>query len=97
MLGVTIREVGTYWSVIRPDGTVYGEGQGVLMGANGEAATWTGAGVGTLKKDGAASYRGAIYFQTATSAWIRLNSVAGLFEFELDTQGNAKSEIWEWK
>ena len=26
-----------------------------------------------------------------------LNGVAGLFEFEVDAQGNSKSEIWEWK
>ena len=96
MLGVAVKEIGTYWAVIRPDGTMYGEGQGVLMGAGGEAASWIGGGVGTLK-DGAASYRGAIYFQSAAPAWVRLNSVAGLFEFEVDAQGNSKSEIWEWK
>ena len=97
LLGVNVKEVATYWAVIRPDGTVYGEGQGVLMGANGEAATWVGSGVGTVKKDGAASYRGAIYFQTASPAWVRLNSIAGVFEFEADNQSNPKSEIWEWK
>jgi hypothetical protein len=97
LLGVSTKEVGTYWAVIRPDGTVYGEGQGVLMGAGGEAGTWVGAGVGTVKKDGAASYRGAIYYQSAAQAWVRLNSVAAVFEFEADPQGNTKSELWEWK
>src|SRR5689334_19544640 len=84
LLGVTAREVGTYWAVVRPDGTVYGEGQGVTMGSNGEATTWVGHGVGTIKKDGAASYRGSVFYQTATPAWSRLNSVAGVFEFEVD-------------
>ena len=96
ILGVTATDIGTYWAVVRPDGTLYGEGQGIVMGKSGEAATWVGQGVGTMKK-GAVSYRGAIYYQTATPAWSRLNSVAAIFEFEVDAQGNSKSEIWEWK
>jgi len=97
ILGVNETDTGTYSAVVRPDGTVYGEGQGVLMGKGGEVATWVGQGVGTIKKDGAVSYRGAVYYQTAAPAWSRLNSVAAIFEFEVDGQGNSKSEIWEWK
>jgi len=97
ILGAQATDIGTYWSVVRPDGTLYGEGQGVIMGKGGEMATWVGQGVGTIKKDGGVSYRGAIYYQTATPAWSRLNTVAGVFEFEVDGQGNSKSENWEWK
>ena len=67
---------------MRPDGTVYGEGQGIVMGKSGEIAAWIGQGVGTFKKDGAVSYRGAIYYQTTVPAWQRLNSVACVFEYE---------------
>ena len=97
ILGVAETNIGTYDAVIRPDGTVYGEGQGVVMGKGGESATWVGQGVGTMKKDGSVSYRGAVYYQTATPAWSRLNSIAAIFEYEVDSQGNARSEIWEWK
>ncbi|MEW6363670.1 MAG: hypothetical protein AB1714_03415 [Acidobacteriota bacterium] len=97
ILGVPTTDVGTYWSVLRPDGTLYGEGQGVLMGKGGEVATWVGQGVGTFKKDGAISYRGAIYYQTASSRLSRLNGVAVVFEYEIDGQGNTRSEVWEWK
>jgi hypothetical protein len=76
---------------------LYGEGQGVVMGQGGEMATWVGQGVGTLKKNGSVSYRGAVYYQTTSPTWLRLNSVAAIFEFEVDAQGNSKSEIWEWK
>jgi len=31
LLGVDATETATYWSVVRPDGTLYGEGQGVAM------------------------------------------------------------------
>ena len=97
VLGVNETDTGTYWAVVRPDGTLYGEGQGVVMGQGGEMATWVGQGVGTLKKNGSVSYRGAVYYQTTSSTWLRLNSVAAIFEFEVDAQGNLKSEIWEWK
>ena len=97
LLGVDSAETGSYWAELRPNGTLYGEGQGIVMGKGGEAATWVGQGVGTLKKDGGVSYRGAVYYQTATPAWSRLNSVAAIFEFEVDAQGNTRAQLWEWK
>jgi hypothetical protein len=97
LLGVSTTSTGTYWSVARPDGTMYGEGQGIVMGKGGERASWVGQGVGTVKKNGSVSYRGAVYYQTSARKWSRLNSVASIFEYEVDAQGNSSSEIWEWK
>jgi len=97
LLGIKVKETGTYLSVFRPDGTVYGEGQGIIMGEDGNTATWTGQGVGTIKKDGSVSYRGAVYYQSSSAKWSRLNSVAAVFEHEVDAQGNARSQLWEWK
>src|SRR5690242_6214684 len=76
LLGVEASDTGTYCSMVRPDGSLYGEGQGIMMGKDGEMATWTGQGVGTMKQDGSISYRGAIYYHSATSKWSRLNTVA---------------------
>ena len=95
--GVQITDTATYVATMRADGTLYGEGHGVLMGKGGEAATWVGQGVGTMKKDGSVSYRGACYYQSAAPAWARLNSIAGVFEYEVDAQGNTKGQLWEWK
>jgi hypothetical protein len=97
ILGVEENEVGTYWSVVRPDGTLYGEGQGVIMGKGGEQAAWIGQGVGTIKKDGSVSYRGAVYYQTHAAVWSRLNGIAAIFEFDVDAQGRSRAELWEWK
>ncbi len=97
LLGVPETGTGTYWSVLRPDGILYGEGQGVVMGKKGELATWVGQGVGTIGKDGAVSYRGALYYQSSSARWKRLNGVAGVFEYEVDGQGNTRSQLWEWK
>jgi hypothetical protein len=97
LLGVKATDTGTYWSVVRPDGTLYGEGQGIVMAKDGKLATWVGQGVGTIKKDGSVSYRGAVYYQSSSAKWSRLNSVAAIFEYEVDAQGNTHSQLWEWK
>ena len=97
LLGVEEKDTLTYWTVVRPDGTVHGEGQGVSMGKQGEVATWVGQGVGTVKDDGGVSYRGAIYYQSSTPIWSRLNGVAVVFEYEVDAEGNAQGQFWEWK
>ena len=60
LLGVSHTTTATYCAVVRGDGTLYGEGQAVVMGKGGEMATWVGQGVGTIKNDGSVSYRGAV-------------------------------------
>jgi len=97
MLGVDTQEVGTYWSGQRPDGSLYGEGQGIIMGADGSTATWKGGGVGKFVGPGAVSYRGAVYFSSPSPAWSRLNALAEVFEFEVDSDGTTKTKGWEWK
>ena len=97
LLGIDINEIGTYWSASRPDGSMYGEGQGVVITKDGEAATWKGQGVGKLLAGGAVSYRGAVYYSTASPKLARLNTVAAIFEFDVDADGNTHSKLWEWK
>jgi hypothetical protein len=97
MLGVSHMTIGTYVSIIRPDGSLFGEGQGVARGKDGAMASWVGQGVGTFRPDGGVSYRGALFYQSPSSQWARLNNVAAIFEYEVDSQGNTKAQIWEWK
>lgn len=95
--GIEYVELGTYCSILRPDGSVFGEGQGILTGKDGSTATWTGSGVGTMKGDGSVSYRGAIFSQSTAPQWSRLNGIAQVFEYEVDSQGHTRSQVWEWK
>ena len=97
LLGIKYQEMSTYESELRPDGTVFGTGQGVYMGKGGEVASWTGQGVGTLTKDGGASFRGAIYLYSTAAKWQRLNAVASVFEYEVDASDNYKATLTEWK
>ena len=97
LLGVETRSNVTYLAGIRPDGSVYGEGQGLVVGKGGEQATWKGAGAGKLLEGGAVSYRGALYHYSDSPNFRRLNAVAVVFEYSADADGNTKNKLWEWK
>jgi hypothetical protein len=97
LLGADVQEVATYCSTPRPDGTIFGEGQGMMVTSSGEAATWKGQGVGKFTASGGVSFRGAIYFSSAAPKFARLNAVASLYEFEVDAEGNTHTKLWEWK
>src|SRR5258705_9036751 len=97
VLGVDYTGFGTYWSEVRPDGTLYGEGQGAYLTRDGELVSWRGSGLGLLKAGGAVSYRGILYFRTASQKLAPLNTVGGVFEFEVDADGGTYAKTWEWK
>lgn len=97
ILGVECKEVGTYWSAMRPGGFFYGEGQGVVMTKGGESLVWVGQGTGHPKPKGGMSWRGAVYYETASKELARLNGAAVVFEFETDAEDNTRSKYWEWK
>lgn len=97
ILGTPTTGMGTYTSVIRPDGSILGQGQGLSLTDEGEAITWTGTGVGKFGPGGAVSYRGMLFFQTASQKLARVNNACGAFEYEVDPSGNTTSKIWEWK
>lgn len=97
ILGVEVTDMGTYWSIFRADGLLYGEGQGVVMTRDGEIATWKGHGLGRFRgHSSAVSWRGSVLFQTSSQKLARLASVATIFEYEVDEDGNTYEKIWEW-
>jgi hypothetical protein len=97
MLGVATSGMGTYTSVIGLDGKIYGEGHGLITTAEGEIVTWKGSGQGTLGAGGAVSYRGILYFRTASQKLAQLNAAPGVFEYEVDPAGSTHSKVWAWK
>ena len=98
ILGVEVNEIGTYWSMMRQGGALYGEGQGIYMTKDGESCTWIGSGLGKPTGRGmGVSYRGCLYFQTSASRLTRLNTMCAVFEYEVDEKGNTQAIISEWK
>jgi hypothetical protein len=97
LLGLEGANIGTYTASPRADGTLVGEGQGIFATADGELITWKGIGTGRLKAGGAVGYRGALTFIATSQRMSRLNTIAGVFEFEVDEAGNTTTQMWEWK
>jgi hypothetical protein len=97
MLAVATTGIGTYTSEGRPDGSIYGEGHGAMITADGEGITWRGSGSGKLLPGGAISYRGILYYRTPSQKLARLNNACGVFEYEVDAAGNTTAKVWEWK
>ncbi|MFJ8015093.1 hypothetical protein [Streptomyces sp. NPDC096339] len=97
LLGTPVKDMGTYHSATRGDGTLFGEGEGVTMTADGETLTWHGSGVGQLTGSGGVSWRGAIFYETTSDRFAQLNALAAVFEFETDENGNVEAKTYEWK
>lgn len=97
MLGVEVSGFGTYTSEVRADGSIYGEGEGMYMSPAGDMLAWKGTGLGKFGEGGAVSYRGILYYRTTSDKLARLNTVAGIFEYEADAKGETHAKVWEWK
>jgi hypothetical protein len=97
ILGIAVNNIGTYLAEVRPDGSLFGEGQGLLRTQEGQIAIWKGQGVGKFLEAGAVSYRGALFYHTASANLAHLNTIAAMFEFEVDPNGNTHTKTWEWK
>lgn len=97
LLDADVTDFGTYVAVARPDGTLSGEGQGVIMTAAGETITWKGSGIGRFVRPGALAWRGALYYETTAPKFQRLTNCAIVFEYETDEGGKTEAKSFEWK
>jgi hypothetical protein len=96
VLGVEGQTIITYTSWIKPDGSLHGEGVGAFLSAQGDMATWRGVGVGKLSQGGAIHYCGSLSFTTTSQKFAKLNGISGVFQWEIDAEGNTHSKTWEY-
>ena len=97
MLGVQYQSLVTYTGKMLENGTIAGNGIGLMMGKGGEHATFTAKGVGKFDQKGGISWRGMFHIQSTHAKWSRLTSVATVFEYEVDPEGNGKGILTEVK
>ena len=96
--GIDINDLGTYWTTVRPGGVLYGEGRGVLVGTDGQMATWTAQGLGRYISGRVVRFRGSAFYRTDSTASLAfLNNMMAVFEFEMDERGNTSARNWEWE
>jgi hypothetical protein len=95
VLGFEGMSIGTYVSVVRADGSLHGSGEGIYMTNEGDSVTWKGLGVGRLDAGGSVAYSGSLSYNTNAQRLAKLNGVSGIFQFEVDPEGNTHSKAWE--
>ena len=98
LAGAEVQTLATYSAEMRADGTLYGEcpNQGVIMTQDG-VATFRATGSGSFTADGGAIFRGAVYFQASAPSLASLNGTCCVYHWDVDAEGNATWDIWEWK
>lgn len=98
--GIAVTMLGTYWSTVRADGSLYGEcpNLGVIRTQDGQMATVKGAGVGRVTGKGpAVNFRGAVYFDGGGPKLAWLTQMAVLYEWDVEEDGSAQARFTEWK
>ena len=95
--GVEHTSLWTYTSTPRADGSIFGQGLGVLTTADGDVIHLVGRASDQSGGPGSPThYRGAMHFQTSSDKFSRLNGVAGVFEYDVEADGSSTGKIWEW-
>ncbi|MBQ90279.1 MAG: hypothetical protein CL441_02495 [Acidimicrobiaceae bacterium] len=97
LAGAEVTSSATYSASMRADGSFYGEcpNSGVIMAADG-VATFRATGIGSPTADGGFSFRGVVYFESAAPSLSSLNGMAVAYEWDVDPDGGARWELWEW-
>ena len=96
--GVQVNEILTYVASPSSKGILHGIGRGVINTQDGEIATFTGEGIGRFDASGLLTWRGAIFFHTSSEGKLEfLNNKVGVFEAQVDSQGNFTDKIWVWE
>ncbi len=79
------------------NGTLYGQGQGVLTTEGGEMATYTFQFIGQLIEGGTPPH-GSWYLSTnSTGDLAFLNNKVGITQSEIGPNGDFSTKVWEWK
>ena len=98
--GIEVAEVWTYYSLHRDDGSIYGEGKGVIMTKNrNELATATGRSIGKHTKSGKMRYAGTQFYRTNSPRKLAfLNNLVAVIEYEVHHESSSYvHKLWEWK
>ncbi|HEY7081664.1 MAG TPA: hypothetical protein VH500_18380 [Nitrososphaeraceae archaeon] len=68
------------------------------MAGESELATYTGEGIGRTASSGKISWRGTVFYRTSSAGKLAcLNNLIGVFEVDIDAEGNFSEKLWEWK
>jgi hypothetical protein len=97
LAGAEVTMMASYNADMRADGTLLGEcpNAGVIMAQDG-VATFRATGLGTFNAEGGVHFVGSAYFQASAPSLSSLNGKCIVYEWDVDANGAATWELWEW-
>lgn len=98
VLGQDSTSMVTFVQVMRPDGTLYGEGRGIAFLDDGSRASFTGTGVGVMKAPGGpVHWKATLHYHNATGKLAKLVDHPVFTEYNVDENWKTHAMIYEWK
>ena len=96
--GVAQSTLWTYSQLIRPDGSIYGEGEGVMTTQDGDVIQLKGSGSGQAEAPGGTiNFRTMLHAHTASAKYADLNSIGLVGNYAAAADGSSVNKNWEWK
>ena len=95
--GVDQTSAWTYWMETRADGSIHGEGHGVMTTADGDVINLRGMGACPgAGADGSVAWRGSVLIHTDSEACAGLNGTATVFHYDVSPDGDTNTTSWAW-
>ena len=96
--GVAETTIWTYTTLTRPDGSIYGSGQGVMTTQDRDVINLIGHGSGQTPPPGDTTrFRTMLHPHTASAKYADLNGIGLVGEYDVAPDGSAVNKCWEWK
>ncbi len=96
--GVAETTIWTYTTLTRPDGSIYGSGQGVMTTQDGDVINLIGHGSAQAAPPGGTTkFRTMLHPHAASAKYADLNGIGLAGEYDVAPDGSAVNNCWEWK
>ena len=97
--GVEFTEQGSYFALIKPNGSVHSHGSVAIMTAEGESASYTYQTLGMVRSDGKLVELGCAFVSTMSKGKLAtLDKMVMILRTEIDQPaGTGKTWGWDWK
>ena len=95
--GVAETTIWTYSTLTRPDGSIYGSGQGVMTTQDGDVINLIGHGSGQAPPPGGSTkFRTMLHPHTTSAKYADLNGIGLAGEYDVAPDGSAVNKCWKW-
>ena len=87
----------TYTTLTRPDGSIYGTGQGVMTTQDGDVIHLIGHGSSGPAESDTVRFRTMLHPHSTSEKYADLNTIGLGGEYEVAPDGSATNKAWEGK